>query len=89
MKRCSKSLFSPRRAHMAGGVSAGVGAFLRLGVAVRGRAGVPDAVFGLFQFLVFPVLLFGTGAALGLCAAPGLLRWALPALLGLLYSIWR
>ena len=88
MKRCSKSLFS-RAARIWLAAYLLVWALSCAWVWLFGVAPVYLMLFfGLFQFLVFPVLLFGTGAALGLCAAPGPLRWALPALLGLLYSIW-
>ena len=88
MKRCSKSLFS-RVARIWLAAYLLVWALSCAWVWLFGVAPVYLMLFfGLFQFLVFPVLLFGTGAALGLCAAPGPLRWALPALLGLLYSIW-
>ena len=88
MKRCSKSPFS-RAARIWLAAYLLVWALSCAWVWLFGVAPVYLMLFfGLFQFLVFPVLLFGTGAALGLCAAPGPLRWALPALLGLLYSIW-
>ena len=88
MKRCSKSPFS-RAARIWLAAYLLVWALSCAWVWLLGVAPVYLMLFfGLFQFLVFPVLLFGTGVALGLCAAPGPLRWALPALLGLLYSIW-
>lgn len=45
-------------------------------------------VFGGFQFVIFPVLLFGVSAAAGWKADLGFFRWLMPVLLGLLYSIW-
>ena len=66
----------PRRAHMAGGVSAGVGAFLRLGVAVRGCAGVPDAVLRPVPVSGFP------GAAVRHRRCAGAVRRAGAAALG-------
>ena len=75
MKRCSKSLFS-RAARIWLAAYLLVWALSCAWVWLFGVAPVYLMLFfGLFQFLVFPVLLFGTGAALGLGAAPGPLRW--------------
>ena len=45
-------------------------------------------VLGGFEFVIFPVLLFGLCASAGWKADLGFLRWLLPLLLGLVYSIW-
>ena len=74
MKRCSKSPFS-RAARIWLAAYLLAWALSCAWVWLFGVAPVYLMLFfGLFQFLVFPVLLFGTGVALGLCAAPGPLR---------------
>lgn len=45
-------------------------------------------LFAAFQFAVFPVLMFGGCASAGWKADLGFLRWLLPAVLGLGYSVW-
>lgn len=71
MKRCSKSLFS-RAARIWLAAYLLVWALSCAWVWLFGVAPVYLMLFfGLFQFLVFPVLLFGTGAALGAARAAG------------------
>lgn len=45
-------------------------------------------LFAGFQFVVFPVLMFGLCASAGWKRDMGFLRWLLPAVLGLGYSLW-
>lgn len=45
-------------------------------------------IFVVMQFVLFPVLMFGVCASAGWKADPGPVRWLLPAVLALVYSIW-
>lgn len=45
-------------------------------------------LFAVMQFVLFPVLMFGLCASAGWKADLGPLRWLLPVVLAIVYSIW-